>query len=698
MITYNRSAFGLNLLFRLHGSAVYRGVIPGIVAVAISVWLRLGAPALQESAQRELGHPYVVGVVVSGTTFLIVFRASQGYSRYWEAASCCYQMMSKWMDATSHTAVYHMQCEHYNPMKPPSFFDFPDLDSKCLTRDRERIRRKSQDPLHRHNISHRRSVSRSINRVDTGTGFAFVRSKKKAKKPHPPPIDESSPSPMPFSSSWSLDSQSLGGSQFHNHHPSETLDTYCSPRFLTGKARLDGNWSQRYPSPDPDNASFIPLATFYDPMTKSIGRDQRGFASTIGGRTPALFLQELAHLTSLMTAVALATLRNDIDGAESPLDFYHPGQPWPKVDPSDVPEMYDSLWHRHWATLMFFMGRGRTPHERTRYNATRPLPVLGGVSEAEIQFLQMARGPYAKTQLCWNWLSEFITREHLAGSLGNVGPPIISRIIQFLGDGMIYYNHGRKIMSIPFPFVHAQLSAFFVIVMMGLLPFLMDQYCDDLWCGIMLTFLSTVCLSGIHEVARELENPFRNVPNELPLVTMMAEFNEALLVMYAGYHPDFFWEPPKAKKENGREQPVEGTTTATKDFIGSERKGNKAPPKRDEGYLQDIPPPPSGCTSVSLDESESEETVISTNDAEKFGAMTENQQTPSETNAADETFLEGSDTNGNGHGGHDGGDNANQEMDQLRDIIRRQGEIMNHLLTEQSKLNLQMATLLSHKS
>jgi hypothetical protein len=46
----------------------------------------------------------------------------------------------------------------------------------------------------------------------------------------------------------------------------------------------------------------------------------------------------------------------------------------------------------------------------------------------------------------------------------------------------------------------------------------------------------------MHEVARELENPFREIPNELPLVTMQAQFNEALITMYSGFHPDFFWE------------------------------------------------------------------------------------------------------------------------------------------------------------
>eukprot|EP00591_Stephanopyxis_turris_P017073 CAMPEP_0195535956 /NCGR_PEP_ID=MMETSP0794_2-20130614/45221_1 /TAXON_ID=515487 /ORGANISM="Stephanopyxis turris, Strain CCMP 815" /LENGTH=74 /DNA_ID=CAMNT_0040669235 /DNA_START=109 /DNA_END=333 /DNA_ORIENTATION=- len=50
-----------------------------------------------------------------------------------------------------------------------------------------------------------------------------------------------------------------------------------------------------------------------------------------------------------------------------------------------------------------------------------------------------------------------------------------------------------------------------------------------------------MCFVGIHEVSRELENPFQNAPNDLPLTTFQAQFNEALISMYAGYHPDAFW-------------------------------------------------------------------------------------------------------------------------------------------------------------
>ena len=123
------------------------------------------------------------------------------------------------------------------------------------------------------------------------------------------------------------------------------------------------------------------------------------------------------------------------------------------------------------------------------------MPVLGGVSENEIAFLQKARGASAKTQLAWSWLSEFIIREHLAGSLGNVGPPIVSRCFQFLSDGMIFYNHARKTMFIPFPFPHAQLTAIFTSVLVVVVPILMSEYTTLPWLGARLVSHLTAAAS-----------------------------------------------------------------------------------------------------------------------------------------------------------------------------------------------------------
>lgn len=599
MITYNRSAFGWKLFFIFHGSAVYRSVLPSLVAVAIYFMYDTFIVLTDQQGERDTDvlHPYGIGVLVSTSTFLIVFRLNQSYSRYWEACGSLHHFMSKWLDATTHTSIYHMQCDHYDRMKPPVFYDHPELNFLFMTRDRERnnfssTRGDTSDGLdheaglglrnRRHpqalqkdqvvpevprprefgarsssspHSSGKRSSSdssaeeyarkmrnkeikaeyarrasvKSINQIDNSKYKRKSTRRGDGQNSLAGHRSVSSLQSIRTSNVKSLDSSVLYEESVFHQFGSEPVP-------LVGKPRMDGNWGEYYTI-----NSKQPLSTFVDPHRPDT-IDPQGFASTQGNRSPPLFLQELAHLSSLLTAVALSTLRNDIDGRESPLSIYEPGQAWPEVDPTKDEILNGNEWGSFYRRTKTFFGVGLTSEQRTERNAAQPLPVIGGVSDAEIRFLQMARGPYAKTQLCFNWLSEFIVREHLAGSLGKVGPPIISRIFQFLGDGMIYYNHARKIMFIPFPFGHAQLSIFYVYVMKIVIPFLMHEWTDHLLIGAFLTFLTVLCIEAINAVARDLENPFRNFPNELPLVNIMAQFNEGLITMYAGYHPDSFWD------------------------------------------------------------------------------------------------------------------------------------------------------------
>lgn len=509
MIEYTKGAYGLNLLWRVHGSAVYAASFPGVISAAIFLLIHYK----WEDSDSALNHPYGIGVFVTSVTFLIVFRANNGYQRYWEACGAVHHFMSKWLDAVIHTGVYHLQCAHYESIKPPSYFDYPNLNRYNLRRERECEKDLlAETQAKAWELRNRRRVEKSIE---------YVSSERKRTKAHM--IKQES---CDFHRCQSVN---------HGHR-------------LGGPARLDGNWGALFPE-DP----YGPRATFYDPTDEEnentvplLGNQiPEGFASTKGGRTPALFLQELAHLASLLVAVSFCTLRNEMEGVENPLDIYRVGEPWPDPDPDKVPREAREYMGYKWSFIKnarFWFGCARTPTARARHYASRPMPVIGGVSDAEIAFLQKARGPSAKVTLCWHWLSEFIIREHLAGTLGKVGPPIISRIIQFLSDGMIYYNHARKIMFIPFPFPHAQLSAFFVNLMILVIPLLMGQYTNIPWLGAVLTFLTVTCLVGLHLVARELENPFRNVPNDVPLVTLLAMFNESLITMYSGYHPDQFWD------------------------------------------------------------------------------------------------------------------------------------------------------------
>jgi predicted membrane chloride channel (bestrophin family) len=307
---------------------------------------------------------------------------------------------------------------------------------------------------------------------------------------------------------------------------------------------------------------------------------------------PSLFLQEAAHLFSLTSAVAMASLRADMEGCASPLVEYIPGQPFPPVNPDEMkvkvwlesseqeteesaekqgskssnlnqrvdddasvfksegsfskPSLPNKLNNRYWIrnnqlrnSVYFLLGLSRSPRQRTLYNASRPFAVMGGLSDNEVELLQKARGPEAQMALCMLWLKELIIREHLDGSTGEVAPPIVARIYQHISDGFLQYNQCRKTAYTQFPFVHTQLTTFFLVVSIFLFPFLFYTYVNNVWLACFLNFASLACFDGMIEVAREMQDPFYQFPNDLPLNNYQVQYNEALIsCMYGGFHPD----------------------------------------------------------------------------------------------------------------------------------------------------------------
>jgi hypothetical protein len=78
MIEYWKGLFGLQLLFRGHGSAVVNGMVPGALAAAVYSGI-----VVSNDRQPEdfFTHPYAIGVYVGSIAFTIVFRVNNAYGR-----------------------------------------------------------------------------------------------------------------------------------------------------------------------------------------------------------------------------------------------------------------------------------------------------------------------------------------------------------------------------------------------------------------------------------------------------------------------------------------------------------------------------------------------------------------------------------------------------------------------------------------
>ena len=371
-------------------------------------------------------------------------------------------MHSKWLDVGTELASFHLQSSTYKN-KPPAFGHHPEI--RSIRRERER-----------YNEMNREELEQRIEALQDIDDVVSLRSKFKK---------------------WSIKAKAQG--KAHKVQQKRTPAPSAPERrvaFSTEPPVIQRNDASRRES-------------FQRVTSKKVVNEECKQAS--------LFLQETAHLLSLLSAVAMSTLRNDLEGAESPLATFVPGDPWPCVDPDDYKADVRKDWTRTktrlFTVFQYLFGRTRTGASRTLYNAARPFRVIGGVSDAEIQMLQAARGPLAKVALCSMWLQEFICREYLAGSTGGVSPPIISRLFQYISDGMLGYNQARKIAYIPFPFPHAQMTSLFILVVVGFIPILMLTFVTNEYLGVALNIVTVMCFTGLHEVSRELENPFQNVPN-----------------------------------------------------------------------------------------------------------------------------------------------------------------------------------------
>ena len=496
MIPYRPGFFGLPSLGRVHGSAVYKAMLPSVASTALLFVYH----ATRWDENEVVLHPFAIGAFVGFFTFLLTFRLSYGYQRYWEAVTTIHQMLSKWLDLCVNLAAFHYQSAQFADILPPSCGDYPGI-SQVTGRDRtfaasleetQALLESCRQPPEQRKWWRRRMQPReapqpkgkSINSKDI--------------REEPPDLTSRIPIPLRFQEQFTRASQANKRSSLR--------------------------------------ASFVKQAR---PSHNLVSHRSRT-------PVPSLFLQESAHLISLLSAVAMSTLRNDMEEAESPLVEYIPGKPWPPKDPDDLPtDVKEAYGERRfiWRWFYFMLGLNRSDHHRTLYNAARPFAVLGGVSDRECEMLQRARGPCAKVSLCTLWLQEFIARESLAGSTGKVPGPILSRLYQFTSDGMLGYHQARKVSRIPFPYVHAQLTSFFTFAILLVFPLLFVSYAEQrLFAGI-LNFTSVLCFLGVHEVARELEAPLQAAPNDLPLLTYQAQFNEALVTMYAGYHPEAWWKP-----------------------------------------------------------------------------------------------------------------------------------------------------------
>ena len=321
--------------------------------------------------------------------------------QYWEACQSLHNMHSKWLDAGLTLAAFHMQSKAYDSVRPPSFGDHQHLNDLVLQRDREEVDANGALTEDDDGLSNE-SISRTTSNFGSFLNRKLKRRRRKKTK-------NSTAELVSINVASSSNCEELPYPNYRNRMLTKALTANCSSRISIKEGKA--------------------MQTKTTPI-------------------PSLFLQEGAHLVSLLSAVALSTLRFDEDDSYAPLVEFTPGHHWPNYNSDHDADMkkygYElGLWRRFVVLVKYWLDISRTKQQCRVYNAARPLPVIGGISEREAVMLQRARG-CAKVALVFLWWNEFIIREQMHGSLGGVAPPIVSRLQQYSSDGHFWYNSARK--------------------------------------------------------------------------------------------------------------------------------------------------------------------------------------------------------------------------------------------------------------
>ncbi|CAK0893286.1 unnamed protein product [Prorocentrum cordatum] len=159
-----------------------------------------------------------------------------------------------------------------------------------------------------------------------------------------------------------------------------------------------------------------------------------------------------------------------------------------------------------------------------------PLLDIDGLDKKDLMILTTAAAHGRTVEIVCQWIKVTIIRATHTGVL-DVPAPILTRVFQELGTGLVNYHEAVQVVIWPFPFPYAQMGAVLIVVYMFVTPFVVCTWSDSPYYCFTATFVSLVCMRGLEMIAVELENPFGTDPNDLPLAALHAAVNRDLTLL-----------------------------------------------------------------------------------------------------------------------------------------------------------------------
>jgi len=155
--------------------------------------------------------------------------------------------------------------------------------------------------------------------------------------------------------------------------------------------------------------------------------------------------------------------------------------------------------------------------------------------------LRFADSAHDVCEVVLQWIQRLIV-EATGRETIKVAPPILSRVYNQLGNGIVKLNNARKITNFPIPFPFAQMITVMLLVHWVTSAVICSTSIESpVWAGL-LSFAVVLSFWSINFIALELEDPFGDDANDLPIYEMQTDLNSSLkelLNSHASKAPDY---------------------------------------------------------------------------------------------------------------------------------------------------------------
>merc|ERR1719223_1225036 len=152
---------------------------------------------------------------------------------------------------------------------------------------------------------------------------------------------------------------------------------------------------------------------------------------------------------------------------------------------------------------------------------------IRGLDTATLQYLQTCKNNdynFNRVEVLLHMIQVLVTQNHDDGVL-KIAPPTLSRVYQTLSRGLVNLLNARKITDTKFPFPYVQLISILLIFHAALTPVVIAELIPHKAWASLFTFVPIFGLFSLNAIAIELECPFGDDANDLPLEQFQKEMN-----------------------------------------------------------------------------------------------------------------------------------------------------------------------------